>query len=183
MTTATRFILAFALTCFAISPAVNAKTASTEDGTDLKKLEQLLQEQASNQPAFTLNDAVSLYHKQTDRTHTYWNYLWLISIAAVTAAANVKSRKLELYILFGFIIFAIGNAVLINSSQKETVKIAQAIQVFLGTSKQPIDPEFKKVLQSISTWSACTILLIHSIIDLAVVYAVYKVGFSRAKNA
>ncbi|HEX8889818.1 MAG TPA: hypothetical protein VF779_11735 [Pyrinomonadaceae bacterium] len=134
--------------------------------------------QQDNEPAFSLSDAITLYHHQVDQTHTYWNYLWLISVATISILGTSKDpNKLGQYLLIGFVVFALGNAYLIGESQKQAKKIADAIKDFAGRTQQPIDDKFKAILQSLSIWRPWGIVLAHFIMDAAVVYGIYRLTF------
>lgn len=130
----------------------------------------------NNKPAFSLADAVTLYHRYVDQTHKYWNYLWLASIAMLTISATANVPNLRLYLLIGFITFALGNAYLIYFSQSETGKVAYAIKQYLCCPPETIHPEFKKLLVDLSAWPALLMVLFHLIMDAAVVVGICKLA-------
>lgn len=130
---------------------------------------------------FSLSDAVSLYQKQVDVVHKFWNYLWLISSAVVTAvglSANEHTATLGIHIwkplLAGFVAFAVFNGILLFLAQKEARSTAGAIDSYVKAILPTplLFPEFGNVLSSLSSWDERLVLLCHVLIDSFVVFCV-----------
>jgi hypothetical protein len=127
---------------------------------------------------FTLADATALYHRQVDQTHKYWNYLSIISFGTITVSGTANGRNLGTYLLAAFVVFAVVNAILIYSGQKETRNTATAVKNFLKNSDQTVSKEFKEILLSISVWPEWLAFVGHLLMDAAVIYCVYKLALA-----
>lgn len=130
----------------------------------------------NNNPEFSLADAVTLYHHHVDQAHTYWNYLWLASIAILTIAGTANTPNLRLYLLIGFIAFAVGNAYLIGHAQSMTKKVAYAIKQYLGYPLENIHHAFATILANLSVWPPWVMVFFHLIMDAAVIVGICKLA-------
>lgn len=146
------------------------------------------QEQASplpTKPLFSLTDAVSLYQKQVDDTHRFWNYFWLVSSAMLTAvglSANIATgtagRDLWIYLLVAFAAFAVVNAFLMWFAHQDARQTALAIRSYVARKDiaSQLDQDFRHLMDRFSRFPAIWPLLGHLAMDAFVTASIWQLG-------
>ncbi|HEV2663858.1 MAG TPA: hypothetical protein VG324_03060 [Blastocatellia bacterium] len=138
-------------------------------------------ETSATNALFSLNDAVSLYQKQVDHTHRFWNYLWFVSYAiflwlVAKGSSGTACYNFRNYLLAAFIGFATVNLFLMGFAHRDAMTTSQAIKMRIDRCdvKRALDPEFQLALSSLSRVHLVWPLLGHLALDAFVVFSICK---------
>lgn len=91
---------------------------------------------------FSFSDAVSLYQKQVEHTHRFWNYLWLVasatlaaSIAWANATPGTRPPLVPNVLLAAFALYALVNFGFILAAHRDAVRTSRAIEMYVNHHK------------------------------------------------
>jgi len=133
---------------------------------------------------FTFNELIALHHQQIDNVHKLWNYFWLATFATFTIGG--LNKPLIIYLLLGYVVFALINARLILMAQREACLSASAIKSQAdaiiksqadAAKEKHLELEWK-VVDSIQPWKPETIFKGHLLLTG---FVVVVLGIMRAK--
>lgn len=128
------------------------------------------------EPSFS--DALSVYSRQVEVVHRFWNYLWLVGSATVagvglSASGTTGGQSFGIPLLIGFLTFAAVNATLVYTSQRDARLTAKAIVARWVDSKDAkLDSEFGPVLRALVPWRPCWTVTAHFLMDAFVVLVI-----------
>ncbi len=127
--------------------------------------------------AFTLANAVTLYSTNRDFVQKYWNYLFVVAVAATTAMVALAKVDSDLkwlpglLIIVAFVGYAIVNACTVKSSKEETTKVLKAIKQEVKDRKaggQSASSLESALLQMNSEFGDSLLLRAHIAIDVVI---------------
>ncbi len=122
-----------------------------------------------------LANVIDYLLRTTDQTHRFWGYYQVVTAAAVGFAWSpaASSKEIIYWLMAAYIIFAIGNCILVSTSQSTAREIWGAMQEYKKEQKESIDSKFLSLIELNKPWSPKFVAGTHVALSVAAVVAMY----------
>lgn len=124
--------------------------------------------------SFAVRDAVNAYNVQVDLIMKFFAFLQVVSVAVAGFMWTSKpGAHAHWPVACAFILFAVGNGVLLSHAYRVCCEVARVIEEHLATADD-IQPKLRKIAIAFRPYPAWQIVGAHVFVDIVTLAAIVK---------